>query len=42
MLRLAQWLSPAYPLGGFAYSHGLETAIAGGAVRDAEFQRPKL
>lgn len=27
LLTLAQWLSPAYPVGGFAYSHGLESAI---------------
>ena len=33
-LILAQWFSPAYPVGGFAYSHGLETAIAEGVVRD--------
>lgn len=32
--RLAAWLSPGYPVGAFAYSHGLETAIAEGAVRD--------
>lgn len=35
-LTLAQWLSPSYPLGSFAYSHGLETAIAEGWVADAE------
>lgn len=29
-LSLVQWLSPSFPTGGFAYSHGLETAIAGG------------
>lgn len=34
-LTLAQWLSPAYPLGSFAYSHGLEAAIADGWVSDA-------
>ncbi len=34
-LTLSQWLSPAYPLGSFAYSHGLEAAIAEGWVRDA-------
>lgn len=28
LLTLAQWLSPAFPVGGFAYSHGVETAIA--------------
>ncbi|MFN6976672.1 MAG: urease accessory protein UreF [Gemmobacter sp.] len=34
-LRLAQWLSPAFPIGGFAYSQGLEAAMAGGDVRCA-------
>ena len=32
---LAAWLSPAYPVGAFAYSHGLEAAIAEGTVSDA-------
>ncbi|MCL4164900.1 UNVERIFIED_CONTAM: hypothetical protein GTU68_007448 [Idotea baltica] len=27
LLILSQWFSPAYPLGSFAYSHGMETAI---------------
>ncbi|MEM1374439.1 MAG: urease accessory UreF family protein [Pseudomonadota bacterium] len=35
LLTLTQWLSPAFPLGSFAYSHGLETAISDGKVRDA-------
>jgi len=35
LLSLVQWLSPAFPLGSFAYSHGLETAIAQGHVHDA-------
>jgi urease accessory protein len=35
LLSLVQWLSPAFPTGGFAYSHGLEQAIAAGAVKDA-------
>ncbi len=35
ILTLNQWLSPAYPVGGFAYSHGLEWAIDSGAVTDA-------
>jgi urease accessory protein len=30
LLTLIQWLSPAFPTGGFAYSHGLETAMVGG------------
>ena len=27
LLRLMSWLSPAFPIGAFAYSHGLERAI---------------
>jgi urease accessory protein len=34
-LTLARWLSPAFPLGSFAYSHGLETAMADGRVATA-------
>ncbi|WP_375281214.1 urease accessory protein UreF [Pseudooctadecabacter sp.] len=34
VLTLAQWFSPAYPVGAFAYSHGLEQAIADGDVTD--------
>lgn len=32
--RLLTWLSPAFPVGGFAYSHGLEWAVEAGDVRD--------
>ena len=35
-LTLAQWFSPAYPIGSFAYSHGLEWAIETGDVHDSE------
>ena len=35
LLTLMQWLSPAYPVGGFSYSHGLEWAVAAGDVTDA-------
>ncbi|OYX43863.1 MAG: urease accessory protein UreF [Rhodobacterales bacterium 32-67-9] len=34
-LSLIQWLSPAFPTGGFAYSHGLEWAISAGQVTTA-------
>ena len=34
LLALATWLSPAFPVGAFTYSHGLETAVADGVVRD--------
>lgn len=29
------WLSPAFPVGGFAYSHGLEWAYEAGDIHDA-------
>lgn len=35
LLTLSQWLSPAFPTGAFAWSHGLETAVRDGQVRDA-------
>lgn len=35
LLTLVQWLSPSFPTGGFAYSHGLEAAIAEGEVAGA-------
>ncbi len=38
-LTLAQWLSPAFPVGGFAYSQGLEWAIARGEVGTADALR---
>lgn len=35
LLTLVQWLSPAFPIGAYAYSHGLESVIAAEEVRDA-------
>ena len=35
-LRLLTWLSPAFPVGAFGYSHGLETAIRDGVITDAD------
>ncbi|MEM7723576.1 MAG: urease accessory UreF family protein [Pseudomonadota bacterium] len=35
LLRLSQWLSPSFPVSAYAYSHGLETAMAEGRVTDA-------
>jgi urease accessory protein len=32
--RLLTWLSPAFPVGGFSYSHGLEWSIEAGDIRD--------
>lgn len=34
LLLLLNWMSPAFPIGSFAYSHGLEWAIAEGIVDD--------
>lgn len=35
LLRLLAWLSPAFPVGSFSYSHGLERAVHDGLVADA-------
>lgn len=35
LVRLLAWMSPAFPTGGFAYSHGLEWAIEAGDITDA-------
>jgi urease accessory protein len=32
LYRLMAWLSPAYPIGGFSYSHGIETAVEEGFI----------
>lgn len=42
LLSLLAWLSPAFPTGGYAYSHGLEWAVESGNVRDAEELRDWL
>jgi urease accessory protein len=34
LLRLFAWLSPAFPTGAFAYSHGLEWAAEAGEIAD--------
>ncbi|MDP6872972.1 MAG: urease accessory protein UreF [Alphaproteobacteria bacterium] len=34
LLRLQSWLSPAFPIGAFSYSHGLEFAVEAGLVHD--------
>ena len=33
--KMLAWLSPAFPVGSYAYSHGLEWAIADGSVSDS-------
>ena len=34
--KLFQWLSAAYPVGAFSYSHGLEYFVATGEIADAD------
>jgi urease accessory protein len=36
LVRLMTWLSPAFPVGAFAYSGGLEAAVCAGIVNDAD------
>jgi urease accessory protein len=36
MLPLLVWLSPSFPVGSYAYSHGLEWAVEAGDIGDAE------
>ena len=35
-IRLQAWLSPAFPIGSFSYSHGLEWAVEAGHVGDRQ------
>lgn len=39
LVRLMTWLSPAFPVGAFSYSSGLEQAVADGDVGDAQTLR---
>ncbi len=41
-LPLLLWLSPAFPVGSFAYSHGLEWAVEAGDIGDAATLRAWL
>ncbi len=36
LYRLLTWLSPAYPVGAYSYSHGVEYAVEAGLVGDRE------
>jgi len=36
MVRLATWLSPAFPIGAFSYSHGLECMVTAGRIKCAQ------
>src|SRR5256714_10738123 len=35
LYRLMSWLSPAYPVGAFSYSSGIEWAVEAGDITDA-------
>ena len=35
LYRLMAWLSPAYPVGAFSYSSGIEWAVEAGDITDA-------
>src|SRR6266436_4828479 len=35
LYRLMTWLSPSFPVGGFAYSSGIEWAVEAGDIKDA-------
>lgn len=37
-VTLAQWLSPGFPVGAFAYSHGLESAVGAEVTSAADLQ----
>src|SRR5580692_4016134 len=36
LYRLLTWLSPAYPVGAFSYSHGIEYAVEAALVTDRD------
>ena len=36
LYRILTWLSPSYPVGAFAYSHGIEWAVETGTIKDEE------
>jgi urease accessory protein len=42
LLRLLAWLSPAFPTGAYAYSHGLEWAVERGDITDGDTLREWL
>jgi len=42
LFRLMAWLSPAYPVGAFSYSSGIEWAVEAGDIKDAATLREWL
>jgi urease accessory protein len=39
LYRLMTWMSPSYPVGAYSFSHGLESAVECGLMRDASTAR---
>ncbi len=39
LLTLNRWLSPAFPVSAYAYSHGMEAEIAAGRIHDGDSTR---
>ncbi|HEX9569416.1 MAG TPA: urease accessory UreF family protein [Rhodospirillales bacterium] len=39
LYRLLSWLSPAFPVGSYAYSHGIERAVEEGLIADPDSLR---
>ena len=42
LYRLMAWLSPAYPVGAFSYSSGIEWAVEAGDISDSETLKRRL
>src|SRR5580704_17600627 len=42
LYRLMAWLSPAYPVGAFSYSSGIEWAVEAGDIKNADTLRACL
>src|SRR5262249_18527469 len=42
LYRLLAWLSPAYPIGAFSYSSGIEWAVEAGDIREEQTLRDWL
>ena len=36
LLNLMNWLSPSFPVGGYAYSHGIEFAVEDGRIKNEQ------
>ena len=39
LYRLMTWLSPSFPVGAYAFSHGIESAVENGQITDADSAR---